>query len=672
MIYPTKMIKQLRRTMSFPIFRPLLLWMMICCAAGSYSYTQDIRPLSSQVQERIERLEELVQRYTNQQDDKMVANYLYQISYIYWQNQRPDLAVESFIKAVPFYERINDLENLQNLYSNVGLIYLDLENIPQADRAFTSKLEVRRRMGDRQGIAVALVELAYTKNLIRDYRAANALLEEALEIALAINYETVLPTIYRQLANNYTSLGNTRLGNEYMRKYNEIRDFIARQTERGEFQRREDESQAMIRLQEDSARVRRIEMERDRMRFQIEQDSISAVVKAQEDSLTVARAIEEVQRQSIELLELDAKLSEEELERQKAVQQFQQLVIYSVLGGLGFVLILVILMIRSNVARKKANKKLAAQNKQIEEAKKDLEVAFEKIEEQNFRITQSISYAREIQRAMFPPIETLSNFLPDSFIFFRPVDMVSGDFYWFREAPVNNGRRELAAHVDHKDSVSETDLIATLQSTKNEWLPFKADKFIITAVDCTGHGVPGAFMSMIGYNLLDSITNSGTTHPDKILSKLHSGVRTALKQDETTNRDGMDISMCTINKQARTVEFAGANNPVIYITNGEMHMIKGDMMAIGGSAKKIDRKYQGHTIHIEHPTTFYILTDGYTDQFGGEEEKKYSMKSFKELLMEIHHLPMSEQKDILGANFDKWKENVHQIDDVLVIGFKLG
>jgi serine phosphatase RsbU (regulator of sigma subunit) len=658
--------------MSFPIFGPLLLWIMICCTVVSYSYSQDIRPLSSQVQERIDRLEELVQRYTNQQDDKMVANYLYQISYIYWQNQRPDLAVESFIKAAPYYERINDLENLQNLYSNVGLIYLDLENIANADRAFTNKLEVRRRMGDRQGIAVALVELAYTKNLIRDFRAANALLEEALEIALEINYETVLPTIYRQLANNYTSLGNTRLGNEYMRKYNEIRDFIARQSERGEFQRREDESQVMIRLQEDSARVRRIEMERDRMRFQIEQDSISAVVKAQEDSLNIARAIEEVQKQSIELLELDAKLSEEEIERQKAVQKFQQLVIYSVLGGLGLVMILVILMIRSNIARKKANKKLAAQNKQIEDAKKDLEVAFDKIEEQNFRITQSISYAREIQRALFPPIDTLANFLPESFIFFRPVDMVSGDFYWFREAPITNVRRELPANGDQQGSAAETEIISTERNAQNEWLPFKGDKFIISAVDCTGHGVPGAFMSMIGYNLLDSITNSGTTHPDKILSKLHIGVRTALKQDETTNRDGMDISMCTVNKQTRTVEFAGANNPVIYITDGEMHMIKGDMMAIGGSAKKNERKYQGHVIKVEHPTTFYILTDGYTDQFGGEGDKKYSMKSFKELLMEIHHLPMSEQKDILGANFDKWKENVHQIDDVLVIGFKLG
>lgn len=621
--------------------------------------------LSQTVLERIERLEELVEYYDNREDPALAASYLTQISYIYWENQRLENAAENFQRAAPYFEKLNDLENLQNLYSNIGLIYLDLEDISNADRAFTSNLDVCRRMGEPQGIATALVDLAYVKNLGNDHREAIRLLEDAQQIALEINYESILSNIYRQLATSYTNIGNIRKGEEFRQKYNDMREHLSRQTMRGEFQEREQQSQVEILRQQAEARVRELEMEKNKIQFQLEQDSVAAVLRAQEDSLLQARRVERIQRQDIELLENKAQLNQTENERLQAVQNFQQLVIYSVLGGLVLVLILAVFMYRSNKAKQRANKALAAKNIEIEQTNDKLQVAFEKIEEQNFRITQSITYAREIQRALFPPIETLNHFLPESFIFFKPVDLVSGDFYWFSEVGV--------AVPKHKElQIANSQGEQTTELTENgAWLPFRGEKFILTAVDCTGHGVPGAFMSMIGYNLLDSITGSGTTQPDKILSRLHNGVRTALKQDETTNRDGMDISLCTINKKDRTVDFAGANNPVIYITEGEMHMIKGDMMAIGGSHKKTERTYKGHTIKVEKPTTFYILTDGYTDQFGGEDGRKYSMKNFKQLLMEIYQLPMQEQNKILGEHFEQWKADEHQIDDVLVIGFRL-
>ncbi len=626
---------------------------------------QQRQVLSQGVAERLERLEELVTYYDNKEDPALAVSYLTQISYLYWENQRLEKAAETFHRAVPYFEELDDLENLQNLFSNLGLIYLDLEDIEQADKAFNKNLEIRRRMGEPRDIATALIDLAYVKNLRSEHREAISLLEEAQQIALEINYESILPNIYRQLASGYTNIGNVRQGEENRQKYNDIREHLNRQTMRGEFQEKEQQSQVEILRQQAEARVRELEMEKNKIQFQLEQDSIAAVVKAQEDSLLQVRRIERIQRQDIELLENKAQLNEAENERLQAVQNFQQLVIYSVLGGLLLVLILAVFMYRSNKAKQRANKALAAKNIEIEQTNDKLQVAFEKIEEQNFRITQSITYAREIQRALFPPIETLNHFLPESFIFFRPVDLVSGDFYWFSEVGVEEPvSRELeTVNAEGKQMPAHTE--------NGSWLPFQGEKFIVTAVDCTGHGVPGAFMSMIGYNLLDSITNNGTTQPDKILSKLHNGVRTALKQDETTNRDGMDISLCTINKKERTVEFSGANNPVIYITEGEMHMIKGDMLAIGGSHKKTERTYKGHTIKVEKPTTFYILTDGYTDQFGGEDGRKYSMKNFKQLLMEIYQLPMQEQNKILGERFEQWKANKNQIDDVLVIGFRL-
>ncbi len=621
--------------------------------------------LSQNVAERLARLEELVEYYDNREDPALAVSYLTQISYLYWENQRLEKAAETFQRAVPYFEKLNDLDNLQNLYSNMGLIHLDLEDVSQADRAFTKNLEIHRRKGEPQAITSALVDLAYVKNLRNDHREAIRLLEEAQQIAIDINYESVLPNIYRQLSGSYTNIGNIRQGDQLRQKYNDIKEHLNRQTMRGEFQEREEQSQVEILRQQAEARVRVLEMEKNRIQFQLEQDSISAIVRAKEDSLLQARRVERIQRQDIELLENRAQLNQTENERLQAVQNFQQLVIYSVLGGLALVMILAVFMFRSNKAKQRANKALAAKNIEIEQTSEKLQVAFEKIEDQNFRITQSITYAREIQRALFPPIETLNNFLPESFIFFKPVDLVSGDFYWFSEVTIDVPKHKRLQTVSAQgEQMSEP-------GENGSWLPFHGEKFILTAVDCTGHGVPGAFMSMIGYNLLDSITGSGITEPDKILSRLHNGVRTALKQDETTNRDGMDISLCTINKKDRTVDFSGANNPVIYITEGEMHMIKGNMMAIGGSHKKTERTFQRHKIKVEKPTTFYILTDGYTDQFGGEEGRKFSLKNFKELLMDIYQLPMQEQNKILGERFDQWKANENQIDDVLVIGFRL-
>ena len=627
---------------------------------------QQLRTLSQANQEKIERLEELVSHHLNLNEITPAISYMNQISYVYWENGRPDRAIESFSRTARYYEQINDLENLHKIFSTIGLIYLDLEDIPGANRAFAKLLEVRRETGDQRGITTALVDLAYVTSLRDDHREAIRLLEEALEIALRTNYESILPYIYNQLANSYNSIGNIRQGGEYRKKYNDIKEHLARQNMRGEFQVREEQSQVEILRSQAETRARELEIERNKMLFQLEQDSISAVVREQEDSLIKARQRELLQRQDIELLEQRAQLDQAKIERQQAVQNFQQLIIYSTAGGLLLFFLLAIFIYRGYKSKKKANKQLEIKNSQIEQAQERLQDAFIKIEDQNYRITQSISYAREIQKALFPPQEILNNFIPEAFIFFQPVDMVSGDFYWFRE--MGNPQTATLKEIENGE---QTQVIKPEEN--GGFLPIKGDKFIISAVDCTGHGVPGAFMSMIGYNLLDSITTTGTSHPDRILEKLNKGVRRTLKQEEGNNQDGMDISLCVINKKNRTVEFAGANNPVIYIQKNKLNVIKGDRLAIGGTQKKtIERKYTPHIIKVDQPTWFYILTDGYTDQFGGDMGRKFLLKNFKELVLSIHKKPMPEQKQILEERFMAWKGQEDQIDDVLVIGFKLG
>ncbi len=620
--------------------------------------------LSPRIREQIETNEELIRYYTNRQEYETAILYLNQTAYLYWENGKEKDAARSFMQAAEHYERIEDWDNLRVIYSNVGLIYLDIEDLEGAETAFEKNLEIQREIRNPQGISSGIVDLAYVKSLKNDHREAIRLLEEALSIAQRNDYESVVPNIYKQLSESYDQIGNVAQSEEFRRKYSDSRDFQSQQSIVGEMQERQEQSQVEALRLKAEARARELEVQLEQMIFQEKQDSISLVVKSKEDSLTIARQRDSLQSINIQKLEADRQLQEAEIERQRALQNFQKLVIYSVLIGLFLVLVLVIIMYRSNRARLKANIELETKNKQIQLTSEKLREAFVKIEDQNYRITQSISYAREIQRALFPPLENINHFIKDSFIFFKPVDMVSGDFYWFRDSGSFAEKKSSMVLQHHEGGFGEF-------SKNGSALEIEGEKFLVSAVDCTGHGVPGAFMSMIGYNLLDSITQTGTTHPDRILSKMHQGVRKILKQDEGTNQDGMDISLCVINPATKTLDFSGANNPLVYVQNGKVSIIKGDRYSIGGIQKEEHRTFASHKISFSDPTVFYILTDGFTDQFGGGKGRKFLLRNFQKLIQKIHPKPMDEQKMILEKEFAHWKGDEDQIDDVLVIGFKL-
>jgi len=258
----------------------------------------------------------------------------------------------------------------------------------------------------------------------------------------------------------------------------------------------------------------------------------------------------------------------------------------------------------------------------------------EELEEKNNKLTASITYARRIQSAMLPADENIVGYLPEFFILFKPRDIVSGDFYWFE----NIGQ-----------------------------------KSIIAAVDCTGHGIPGAFMSMMANEILNEIVIArNIIEPDKILNELHKRVRIALRQKESDNSDGMDIAICSIDTVDKIVEFAGAGNPIIYINRDERNIIKGDKKSIGGIQREDERIFTKHTIVYEQPTEFYIYSDGYQDQLGGPERRKFMAVNFQRLLSEIHRESMAEQKKRLEDRFVEWiSDQYEQVDDILVIGFRL-
>lgn len=309
------------------------------------------------------------------------------------------------------------------------------------------------------------------------------------------------------------------------------------------------------------------------------------------------------------------------------VQQTQTL-FYTVLSII--VAILLIIAIFAYVGMRKAHKKISEQKEVIEESQKE-------ILQKNKEIVDSINYAKFIQTAILPSTKRIKNHFKDAFVFYCPKDIVSGDFYWYGE-------------VDGKK--------------------------IIAAVDCTGHGVPGAFMSMIGNTLLNQIVlRDKITKPNEILFNLRQEVIKALSQSNIeedvkndTRKDGMDIALCVIEKNK--IEFSGAFNPMILIKKGEGFQVKADRMPIGDYLDKNNQPFQNHIYDIEKGDVVYLFTDGYPDQFGGDHDKKIGSKVFREMLIEISVQSAEQQEKHLERYIKTWMGTTPQIDDMLIIGMK--
>jgi len=253
------------------------------------------------------------------------------------------------------------------------------------------------------------------------------------------------------------------------------------------------------------------------------------------------------------------------------------------------------------------------------------------LEEKNKEITDSINYAQHIQKAILPSQEFISNHLADSFIIYIPKSIVSGDFYWMQE--------------------------------KNEQLFFAVG-------DCTGHGVPGAMLSVIAQNILNRIVFSlDLLTPSLMLDKASELMEMTLTQGGGQMRDGMDIALCSFNKKTMVLEYAGANNPLYIISNDELKEFKANKEPIGKFETKVP--FVNNKIQLQKEDAVYLFSDGFADQFGGPNEKKFKYKTLKELLLSIHQTSTAEQKKSIIAAFEKWKGNIEQVDDVCLMGLKV-
>lgn len=247
-------------------------------------------------------------------------------------------------------------------------------------------------------------------------------------------------------------------------------------------------------------------------------------------------------------------------------------------------------------------------------------------------INEQTRYAQTIQQSILPLKEEMRRVLPDHFVFFKPRDLVSGDFYFVTKVK---------------------------------------DRVFIAAVDCTGHGVPGAFMSMIGYNLLlEAIELNHIFRPSEVLDYLQERITYSLRQQQTDNRDGMDIAICVMDRKNQVLEYAGAKHPLLYVEEGQLHKIEADRVSIGGVLRKNDHKFRNHQFNLSKISDFYLYTDGYRDQYGGNDFKRFMSNRFRELLYQNHSKKSADQRKILENTFSEWCNGNEQTDDVLIIGVK--
>jgi serine phosphatase RsbU (regulator of sigma subunit)/Tfp pilus assembly protein PilF len=548
-------------------------------------------------------------------DEKnMVLNIMLNLGIIYDDQGENDTALATNKKVLQLAIEEGNKRIEANVLTNMGDQYQKTGNFKEALNCITQSLRLHEENNEKVEILSTLNALGNVQCHFGKYDSAKASFRKALALGLKIEYKEGIAISYINIANADTITKN----------YAEAIDYAGKGLEIG----KKTNNFNLIESAEHSLSTI----------YTLKGDQSSALkhFKAFIDARDSISNNQNTKKMVMEEMNynFDKKQADEKAARDKkdALQQEearkQRVTIYFVSGILLLVLGFAFFAYRSNLQKRKANRELSLKNQKIE-------LAYAIIEEKNHEITDSINYAKRIQNAILPSIQEMQKHIPQSFVLFKPKDIVSGDFYFFHN-PIADKQRA-----------------------------------IIAVADCTGHGVPGAFMSMIGSEKLnEAVAQSGDA--GEILKLLNNGIRASLHQSEaqSSSRDGMDIALCTI--KGNTINFSGANRPLWVIRKGadDIEEYKATKKAIGGFTEQ-GQTFDSTEIKLNTGDTFYLFSDGYADQFGGENGKKLTTKKFRELLLSLKDKTMPDQYKELDTFIEKWRDNREQLDDVLVIGVRV-
>jgi serine phosphatase RsbU (regulator of sigma subunit) len=572
----------------------------------------------AQQQTRLLDSEQALNTALKNRDNGKAAYYSYEIAKVHIEQKQHDKAIEFFNQCITYAKKTSDLTLTCLAYQQLATVYGTKKDYSKSLDNYQKSLKLAEELKKTDLETELLLQIATSQAQLGRYKKAVEPAEKALSTAIQRNDVLLQQKCYELLEGFYSKLGNTSKANEYKNLNSNIIKSKQLEVQSEQTAQKQKKLEQQIKRVTVEKKTVDTQLNQQAQKLQHTEDSLLATkysLEATASSLQHEKELNEKRQLEIDLLNKDKELTQLQIKEQDARLKNEALIRNSIIFGIVLLLILAAVLVNGYRKTLAANKK---------------------IDQQNESIKSSINYAKRIQEAMLPKSESQKDLIPDSFILFKPRDSVSGDFYWFKE----------------------------IKSWYNPDVVF-------AAVDCTGHGVPGAFMSMIGINALNGIITRGVAETNQILDSLDAEIRTALQQETSGNVDGMDIALCIHRKEKNIVEFSGAKNPLVYIQNKKLFQVKGDVHSIGGSKTKREFSYKKHIVTIDQPTMIYLFTDGYRDQFGGKDNTKFMSKKFSNLLFEIHHLPLAEQKEILNKTIEEWKGTHHQTDDILVMGIKL-
>jgi serine phosphatase RsbU (regulator of sigma subunit)/Tfp pilus assembly protein PilF len=569
-------------------------------------------------QRRLGRLKEATDSYLGAKeiyeaigDKKGIAGTYNNLGIIFNEEGQPEKALEYYAIARKMNIEINNQSWLSKNYSNMGTAYYNMKQYDSAEVYFKLGMQMSLDLGDQHGWAQDMMNLGNVYTSKKNFGAAESQFITTLNFYRQNGYEPDMALAMHNLAGLYTATG----------QYDKSKLYL--------------DSAAAISLRyEDLSSLVEIYQGYASMYsgagdyksaftyyglFATLRDSIQSTdMKNQMDQMEESLREEKLNEKNLEL------------EQTKELQDIQlnrsNIIIASAGGGIVLVLLLAFVVFKRYQLKKKANDLLKERNLEIQKQKAI-------IEQKSLDISDSINYAKKIQDTVIPDTAPFLSAYADSFVLYRPRNIVSGDFYWY-----------------------------ALSDKKNH----------IAVADCTGHGVPGAFMSMIGIDKMHhAVVESGISQPSKALGAVNRGLKLALRQSDDIEgmRDGMDIALIAIDHKTNTLEYAGANRPLWIIRNNELIEMNPSKVSLGGFTATA-HEFSQMEFQLEKNDCIYLFTDGYADQFGGPKGKKMMTKKFREILISVCDKPLAEQKIHLEQQFDLWKGALEQVDDVCVIGIR--
>ncbi len=547
-----------------------------------------------------------------------IASDLCNMGLVYTNQENYNKALEDFLKALAINQEIDNKRGISTDLGNIGNVYSSQNNYPKALEYELKTLDIDKEIGDKAGVASDLNSIG---NIYKEQKNYDKALESYLK---SLGIDRAIGDLHG-IAAELDGIGNVYF---FQKKYKQSHTYLDSalnlSKQIGEKEYIKDVYSNMGDL--DSATGNYKEALQDYKNYIVFRDSLVNEANTKK-TVQAEMNFEFEKKQTTEKAEQDKKdaIASQEKKKQLVIRN-------SFIGGFALMFALAFFIFRGYRQKQKANIIITQQKEEVEKQKALVEHQKALVEEKNRDILDSITYAKRLQDAILPPLSLIKQYLPESFVFYKPKDIVAGDFYWLERAG---------------DTV-----------------------ILIAAADCTGHGVPGALVSVVCSNALNrTVKEFKITEPGKILDKVRELVLETFEKSESNVQDGMDISLCCINTKTNEIQWSGAYNSLWYIQQGEIKEVVANKQPIGKTDKPIP--FNTHKLQLQKGDTLYLFTDGYADQFGGPKGKKFKYKQFEEMLLANSKKPMPEQEKILEHTLNEWKGELEQIDDILIIGIRV-